>query len=569
MVSVNKEMQVHSKRIGVDLTPLLPGAANGGAKPLTLNLLRNMAELFPQNQYVLLVSDVSQAELQHYFSGIKNIEIHCVHHHPAGGGASPSAAAPLTRFDLRRLKDQVRALLKKYLPARVKNFLKRKYYELRQAPQNTGIVRQLQLDLLFYPFTAPYYNDPRVPSVSLVHDIQYFHYPQFFEPAEYAERDLAFRKACKLCQRIVTISEFGREAILEAEPISPDRVSVIYNGIDEKKAEPVSEAERQEILSDLGIEESNYLLYPANFWPHKNHAMLLVAFNIFIHRYPEYSVKLVLTGAPGKQADEVIAAAEKMGLKERVVFAGFVSDKAFQVLLDSASALIFPSLYEGFGMPVVEGMRASLPVLCSNVTSLPEVGGDAVLYFDPRKPEEIAEAIFKILSDADLRETLIKRGLERARSLGGPAEMARAYDAVFREVLDQEIVSYPMKVEGLYPDHWTAGSMTVFYADQDHAGQRHLEVCFMAQPWFKKKTVVQVNGPKNEPIQRVEIKPGQSVELSFPLPARSGCIEFVISPTFRPDLLSQSSDSRSLGLVCTQCRVVSGNDVHDFMEELI
>lgn len=161
MVSVNKEMQVHSKRIGVDLTPLLPGAANGGAKPLTLNLLRNMAELFPQNQYVLLVSDVSQAELQHYFSGIKNIEIHCVHHHPAGGGASPSAAAPLTRFDLRRLKDQVRALLKKYLPARVKNFLKRKYYELRQAPQNTGIVRQLQLDLLFYPFTAPYYNDWR------------------------------------------------------------------------------------------------------------------------------------------------------------------------------------------------------------------------------------------------------------------------------------------------------------------------------------------------------------------------------------------------------------------------
>ena len=141
----------------------------------------------------------------------------------------------------------------------------------------------------------------------------------------------------------------------------------------------------------------------------------------------------MLTGEDTGLATDLKQAAGVMGLSNRVVFTGFVPEEALAELMAQAMALVFPSLYEGYGMPVAEAMCMGVPVLCSGVTSLPEVGGDAALYFDPRRPEDVAAAIARIHDEPELAGELSSRGRQRAVELGTSRDMARAY----LELLDE------------------------------------------------------------------------------------------------------------------------------------
>jgi glycosyltransferase involved in cell wall biosynthesis len=185
------------------------------------------------------------------------------------------------------------------------------------------------------------------------------------------------------------------------------------------------------VLQKNGLEENGFLLYPANFWPHKNHSMLLTAFGMFRHRHPESRLQLVCTGFPDERMDALREAVQRMGLRSLVILPGYLSEEELAALLASCKALIFPSLYEGFGMPVLEAMAFSKPILCSNVTSLPEVAGDCALLFDPKKPQEILGAIEQIMTDSKLASSLVERGKVRIARWGGPEQMARQYLAVF------------------------------------------------------------------------------------------------------------------------------------------
>jgi glycosyltransferase involved in cell wall biosynthesis len=164
--------------------------------------------------------------------------------------------------------------------------------------------------------------------------------------------------------------------------------------------------------------------------------MLITAFALFRSRHPESDLQLVCTGTPDAEMGVIRVATETMGLGDAVVLTGFVSSDDLAALYQSCQALVFPSLYEGFGMPVVEAMAFGKPVLCSNLTSLPEVVGDAALLFDPRKPDEIARSIEEIDGDADLRHSLVRRGRDRATQFGDGASLANAYLRIFRELVD-------------------------------------------------------------------------------------------------------------------------------------
>jgi glycosyltransferase involved in cell wall biosynthesis len=188
-------------------------------------------------------------------------------------------------------------------------------------------------------------------------------------------------------------------------------------------------------LDAYSLQADGYLLYPANFWQHKNHETLLAAFSVYLSEHPEADLKLVLTGAPGARMEALRQKAEQMELAGKVVFPGFASPQQLSALLQGCLALIFPSLYEGFGLPVLEAMSFGKAVLCSNLTSLPEVSQSAAHLFDPREPDGIAKAIERIQGDSNYREELAARGKRRVIALPTPEAWAEAYFEVFRQVV--------------------------------------------------------------------------------------------------------------------------------------
>jgi glycosyltransferase involved in cell wall biosynthesis len=195
---------------------------------------------------------------------------------------------------------------------------------------------------------------------------------------------------------------------LEKTNVAPDRLETIRIQMPGRLRTP-SPVQRECVLKILQLVSDRFLLYPANFWPHKNHELLLTAFGMYLADHPGSGLKLVLTGSPGARQDYLRDAARRMGLSKAVVFPGYLAEEELSALLHSCLALIFPSLFEGFGMPLLESMAAGRPVLCSNTTSLPEVAGGAALLFDPRVPAEIADAIARIAKDPDLRRELVAK----------------------------------------------------------------------------------------------------------------------------------------------------------------
>ena len=400
----------------VDLTPVLPGGENGGAKPFALALVRRLAAQRPDVRFVLLTQAASHEELADLDA--PNVTRRCV----VGGVASRGRAgvhAGGTRL-ISRMPAVVRAGVSRVAFAA--------YGALRRASARR-LLRELAADLLFCPFTAPSYHDGRVPLVCTLHDAQHRAYPQFFAVEDRVQRELAFAGACARATRLAADSEHTRQVALRgAPPALRDRVVTIPIRL---PARP-REAGRDGIALE-GVSPGRYFVYPANFWRHKNHEMLLTAFAIAAGRGLPADVKLVCTGAPGARQDELSQAARRMGLAERVLFPGFIPREELDRLMAAAVAMVFPSLYEGFGLPVVEAMASGVAVACSDVTSLPEVAGHAALLFDPRIATRIAEAMVSLWSDDALRERLRRAGLARSAEFTDADRMAREYWALFEE----------------------------------------------------------------------------------------------------------------------------------------
>ena len=156
-----------------------------------------------------------------------------------------------------------------------------------------------------------------------------------------------------------------------------------------------------------------YAFYPADTWPHKNHAMLVKALHLLRTKHRR-EVPCVLTGIKRGAHDALLKAVEEHGLAQQVHLLGYVEKHDMPLLYQGARFLIFPYLFEGFGLPLLEAMASDCPIICSRAASIPEVVGDAALLFDPNDPEEMADSMHRILTDEELRRTLVKAGRERA-----------------------------------------------------------------------------------------------------------------------------------------------------------
>jgi glycosyltransferase involved in cell wall biosynthesis len=267
-----------------------------------------------------------------------------------------------------------------------------------------GYARLLEgADVVHYPLTVPIPLTRR-PSIVTLHDVQHRDLPRMFSRAERLYRSFAYDRAALRAARVIVISEFVRDRAIATLGLDPARIRVVPQGLD------------HELLAPGAVEREPFLLYPARAWPHKNHPTLFEAFAVLRRERPE--LRLVLTG------DDFGAVPEGVEARGRVPRAELVS------LMQRASALVFPSLYEGFGLPPLEAMACGCPVACSNAAALPEVVGDATRLFDPRDPRSIADAVNEVLDEP---APWIERGLLRAEGFSWDAT-ARATDAVYGEL---------------------------------------------------------------------------------------------------------------------------------------
>jgi glycosyltransferase involved in cell wall biosynthesis len=285
-------------------------------------------------------------------------------------------------------------------------------------------------------FHAPHYVLPPLTpckSVVTIHDCIHLRFPQYLPNRlgyAYARGSMSF--AAHRSSRILTVSEASKRDILHYFHIPASKIDVIYNAIDERFSQKPTEDEVERVRERYQLNDP-FVLYTGNIKPHKNLERLIEAFHLFRKRGFD-QVKLLIIGDQISKYATLRRAVHRHNLHKHVRFFGFVPDQTLAVLYRLAAVFVFPSLYEGFGLPPLEAMASGTPVITSNVSSLPEVVGDAALLIDPYEPEAIAEAMCTVLNDADLRFALRERGFARARHFSWERSVQRIRQ-IYEEVL--------------------------------------------------------------------------------------------------------------------------------------
>jgi glycosyltransferase involved in cell wall biosynthesis len=229
------------------------------------------------------------------------------------------------------------------------------------------------------------------------------------------------------------VSETSKRDILRFFDIPPEKVDVIYNAMDERfRQEPP--AEEIERVRQRYLLDGQVVMYVGNIKPHKNLERLIDAF-YRVRQHDLDAAKLLIIGDEISKYATLRRAVHRYGLHKHVRFLGFVSDDTLAVLYRLAAVFVFPSLYEGFGLPPLEAMASGTPVVTSNVSSLPEVVDDAAVLIDPYDPESIADGIRRVLTDAGLRADLRRKGLERARAFSWEKSVSRIRE-IYGQVAD-------------------------------------------------------------------------------------------------------------------------------------
>lgn len=274
-------------------------------------------------------------------------------------------------------------------------------------------LRRHKVDLFHEPH---YVLPPFVPcrSVVTIHDCIHLRFPQYLpNRLAHAYARTFLWTATHQADRIITVSEASKRDILQYFRVPPEKIEVIYNGIDERYWTAPCEEEIERVRFRYQLNDP-FILYAGNIKPHKNLERLIDAYHL-LHRQGFDQLKLLIIGDEISKYATLRRAVHRYKLHKHVRFLGFVPDQTLAALYRLAAVFVFPSLYEGFGLPPLEAMASGTPVVTSNVSSLPEVAGDAALLIDPYDAEAIAGAIRLVLTDERLRDDLRARGLARAR----------------------------------------------------------------------------------------------------------------------------------------------------------
>lgn len=381
----SRDNQTRPIRIGVDLTRMTPGGANGGVKPLVYSFLTEMGR---------------QREASFNFAVIAHENLR------------PELGPVLRPGDYLLVPADETLVVSRRTPTawRPDGVL----------AGETDPAVQAGLDVLYAPFTVSRFQRPGLPWVSLAVDLLHCDLPAALPPEEVNFRDDCFKQMLITADYVQCLTRHGIERMSHHYGLHPTRCFHTYI-----PAQSRLPADTPAVTVPAALPTGHFFFYPANFWPHKNHEALLAAYRIYAAAAGSRAWPLVLTGAPDKRQELVREMALGLGLADRVIFPGHLDDAAFAALWSQAGALVFPSLHEGFGIPLLEAMRFGKPIIATDLPVLHEVAGEAFLPVDSRDPQALAAAMRRLAIHENLRTDLATRGRARLADFSLELEAGR------------------------------------------------------------------------------------------------------------------------------------------------
>jgi glycosyltransferase involved in cell wall biosynthesis len=303
----------------------------------------------------------------------------------------------------------VKASLRRIPPVR---FIKKKLRDnlpskLPPIPVSDGHVESQKFDVVHFPAQTAYLTD--LPTIYQPHDLQHLHYPQFFPENEVTQREREFRAFFQQAAYICVQTEWTRQDLIRHYDVAAEKVVVVPWGSVFEAYKPPSTEEIRAAVDKYAL-PPDFFFYPAVTWPHKNHEVIFRAIQLLKHKLG-VDAQLVLTGNPTNFRATLDRLARELGISAQVHYLGFLPPAELQAIFSAAVAMIYPSKFEGFGLPILEAFQARLPVLSSSATTLPEVARDGALFFDPDSPGELSALMMAVLQKRELREDLIGKGL--------------------------------------------------------------------------------------------------------------------------------------------------------------
>ncbi len=289
-------------------------------------------------------------------------------------------------------------------------------------------------DLIWDPLgDSSFCNFVTAPRISTIHDLAcYDVVSEFFASENYRIKSkICINNAIDFSKKIITVSNFSQERICDKFHVSKDFVKHIPIKLGTRIYSDNDFEKRVEVLNKYGLDSQKYFIFCSTWWRNKNHSALIKAFNKFAQTKSE--IKLILVG---KHHGFFQSRPIKEFCSDRLIITGFVPDEELGILLKNALAFIHPSVYEGFGMPIIEAMTNGIPVACSNIASLPEIAGSAALLFDPFDVDSITQAMHRMVEDSELRKDLIQKGYEQAKKYSDREGMVDEYIRVMEEVME-------------------------------------------------------------------------------------------------------------------------------------
>jgi len=356
-------------RIGINALFLIPGKV-GGSEVYLRNLICHLAKIDRQNEYILFTNRENSGTFQ--LSQPNFTEVLC----PIKASFRPA-----------------RVLWEQFiLPLQAKKY---------------------KIEVLHSPgYTAPLLAFCR--SIVTIHDMNCFHYPEDFSKLTTFFLKLLVTLAARRSDKIITVSRNSKKDIVQILEISESKTCVVYEAGSSHLSVPIAieNKVRGKPKQRYGINK-RFILTVSVSHPHKNLYRLMKAYDILYRKY-QIDCQLVIVGVKGRAQSVLVSLVKELSLQKRVVFTGWIPNEHLSLLYSQADLFVLPSLFEGFGIPILEAMAHGTAVVSSNNASLPEVAGDAALLVDPYNVEEIAEAMHRILTDETLRAALIKKGFNRA-----------------------------------------------------------------------------------------------------------------------------------------------------------
>ncbi len=378
-------------RIGYDAKRLFNNFTGLGNYSRTL--LKNLETEFPGNEYHLYTSKIKQSPETDFFTTNTHYKIH----------RSKAVFASLWR------SISIRSQLEK---------------------DGIALYHGLSHELPFNISRSP------VKSVVTIHDLIFKIYPDTYPPLDRAIYDLKFKYSCQNADRIIAISESTKQDIIRYYDIPPHKIEVVYQSCAPLYFEKsTSKQEAQKVLRDFNI-PIGYFLYTGSVTARKN---LLVLINAYRQLPKALRAPLVIVGRGKKYLQTVKKAISAHHLDNQIIWLAHINDnRHLKILYENATALIYPSVYEGFGLPVVEALLCKTPVITTNVSSLPEAGGPNTLYFDPANSEELAHLLTKVSEDTSLRTEMMEKGYAYAREHFNGTVTAHKTMRVYEKVMSNE-----------------------------------------------------------------------------------------------------------------------------------